>query len=345
MTDSTQYDAILIVSFGGPEGMDDVLPFLENVLRGKNVPRERMLAVAEHYRQFGGVSPLNAQNRALIAALEAELEAQGPRLPIYWGNRNWHPLLPDTLRRMATNGVRRALAFFTSAYSSYSGCRQYRENIEQARAEVGPAAPRIEKLRVFFNHPGFIEPMIDRTRAAIERIPAARRDGVRLAFTAHSIPLAMANGCRYEEQLREASRLVAEGVGRESWQLAFQSRSGPPSQPWLEPDICDWLRTAMTEGAGDVVIVPIGFISDHVEVIYDLDVAARAVCDELGITMVRAATVGTHPRFIRMIRELIVERIEGGGERPAVGAFGPSHDICPADCCLRESPARPTAGG
>ena len=382
MTTST-YDALLIVSFGGPEGMEEVLPFLENVLRGKNVPRERMLEVAEHYRRFGGVSPLNAQNRALIAALEKELAAGGPRLPIYWGNRNWHPLLPDTLRQMAADGVRRALGFFTSAYSSYSSCQQYLENIESARAEVGPGAPQIDKLRAFFNHPGFIEAMTDRTREAIEQIPDKRRGDARLAFTAHSIPLAMAQGCRYELQLREASRLVAASLGienfsqhrlgegdrphffsgtvgaidpaakmgtvpatadvppgdlargSETWQLAFQSRSGPPSQPWLEPDIRDWLRSAKAAGASDVVIVPIGFVSDHVEVIYDLDVEARATCDELGINMVRAGTVGTHPRFIRMIRELIVERIENRVDRPAVGTLGPSHNVCPVDCCPR----------
>jgi protoporphyrin/coproporphyrin ferrochelatase len=329
------YDALLIVSFGGPEGMEEVMPFLENVLRGKNVPRERMFEVAEHYRRFGGVSPLNAQNRALIAALEKELAAGGLRLPIYWGNRNWHPLLPDTLRRMAAEGVRRALGFFTSAYSSYSSCRQYLENIESARAEVGPAAPQIDRLRAFFNDPGFIDAMIDRTREAIEQISIERRGDVRLVFTAHSIPLAMAQGCRYEMQLHEASRLVAASLGIEQWQLVFQSRSGPPSQPWLEPDIRDWLRSAKAAGASDVVIVPIGFVSDHVEVIYDLDIEARAICDELGINMVRAGTVGTHPRFVRMVRELIVERIENRADRPALGALGPSHDVCPADCCAR----------
>jgi ferrochelatase len=327
------YDAILVVSFGSPEGMADVVPFLENVLRGKNVPREWMLEVAEHYRQFGGVSPLNAQNRALIAALETELNANGPRLPIYWGNRNWHPLLPDSLRRMAADGVRRALAFVTSAYSSYSGCRQYLENIEDARAEVGPAAPPVDKLRVFFNHPGFIEPQIERAREALERIPAERRGTARLMFTAHSIPTAMARGCVYELQLREASRLIAAGIGLARWELAFQSRSGTPNQPWLEPDIRDWLRAAKAEGVGDVVIVPIGFVSDHVEVIYDLDIEARAVCESQEINMERAGTVGTHPRFIRMIRELIVERIEGRSERPALGTLGPSHDVCPVDCC------------
>jgi ferrochelatase len=327
------YDAILVVSFGGPEGMADVVPFLENVLRGKNVPRARMLEVAEHYRQFDGVSPLNAQNRALIDALATELNANGPRLPIYWGNRNWHPLLPDTLRKMAADGIRRALAFVTSAYSSYSSCRQYLENIEQARKDVGPSAPRVDKLRAFFNHPGFIEAQIERALEALERIPAERRGTARLVFTAHSIPTAMARGCVYELQLREASRLVAAGIGLERWELAFQSRSGPPSQSWLEPDIRDWLRTAKAEGASDVVIVPIGFVSDHVEVIYDLDIEARAVCVNLGINMERAGTVGTHPRFIRMIRELIVERIEGSGDRPALGTIGPCPDDCPVDCC------------
>jgi protoporphyrin/coproporphyrin ferrochelatase len=355
----SNYDAVLVVSFGGPEGMADVLPFLENVLRGKNVPRERMLEVAEHYRQFGGLSPLNAQNRSLIAALEAELRASGIMLPIYWGNRNWHPLLPDTLRKMAADGIRRALAFVTSAYSSYSSCRQYLENIEQAREEVGPSAPQVDKLRAFFNHPGFIEPQIERAREALERISRERRDAAKIVFTAHSIPSAMAAGCAYEAQLGEASRLVADGMGsgvffgsqsdpdfraasrtekdsrplRRQWDLAFQSRSGPPSQSWLEPDIREWLRAAKANGAADVVIVPIGFISDHVEVIYDLDIEARGVCEALGINMVRAATVGTHPRFIRMIRELIVERIESVAERPALGTLGPGHDVCPADCC------------
>jgi ferrochelatase len=329
----SDYDAILVVSFGGPEGMSDVVPFLEHVLRGKNVSRERMIEVAEHYRQFGGVSPLNSQNRALVAALETELRANGPPLPVYWGNRNWHPLLPDTLRQMTTDGVRRALAFVTSAYSSYSGCRQYLENIEQARVEVGPAAPQVDKLRAFFNHPGLIEPQIERAREALERIPVERRSRARLVFTAHSIPTAMARGCAYESQLREACRLVAAGIGFDRWELAFQSRSGPPGQPWLEPDIREWLRTAKAEGVSDIVIVPIGFVSDHVEVIYDLDIEAGAVCDALGINMERAGTVGTHPRFIRMIRELIVERIEGRSERPALGTLRPSHDVCSVDCC------------
>jgi ferrochelatase len=335
-------DALLVVSFGGPDGPDDVLPFLENVLRGRNVPRERMLEVAEHYDHFSGKSPINEQNRRLIAALEAELAAHGPRLPIYWGNRNWHPLLADTLRQMANDGIRHALAFVTSAYSSYSGCRQYREDIARAQLEVGPSAPLVDKLRVFFNHPGFIEPMIERTNDALAQVPADRRATAPLVFTAHSIPQAMADGCRYEAQLREACRLVAEGVGRANWQLVYQSRSGPPQQPWLEPDIRDYLRELpRAAGLRDVVIVPIGFTSDHLEVLYDLDTEARQLCDELGINMVRAATVGIHPRFIRMIRELIVERMSGSTERPALGTLGPNPDVCLENCCIY-TPSRPT---
>jgi ferrochelatase len=327
------YDSVLIVSFGGPEGPADVLPFLENVLRGRNVPRERMLAVAEHYQHFGGVSPLNAQNRALISALRSELEAHGPPLPIYWGNRNWKPGLPDALREMARDGRRQALAFFTSAYSSYSGCRQYLENIEQAAAEVGPSAPQVDKLRAFFNHPGFIEPMAERVRDALAEIPEPRRATAAIVYTAHSIPAGMAEGCRYAEQFAESSRLVSQQLGHAHWHVAYQSRSGPPQQPWLGPDISEALEALAARGAAqDAVIVPIGFLSDHIEVVWDLDVEARGACRRLGLNMVRAGSVGTHPRFIRMIRELILERT-AGAERQALGSLGVSHDTCPAGCC------------
>jgi protoporphyrin/coproporphyrin ferrochelatase len=334
------YDAILVVSFGGPEGMTEVMPFLENVLRGRNVPPARMLEVAHHYELFGGVSPLNEQNRKLIAALERLLAQEGPSLPVYWGNRNWHPLLSDTIALMARDGVRTALAFVTSAYSSYSGCRQYREDIERAREAVGPNAPRIEKLRAFYNHPGFIEPNVENVRAALGQVPEARRASAHIAFTAHSIPLSMALGCAYEAQLQETCRLISEALGHERWRLVFQSRSGPPQQPWLEPDICDHLRELKQEGVSDVVIAPVGFISDHMEVLYDLDTEARALCQELGLNMVRAQTVGAHPVFIRMIRELILERMTDEPVRRFVGTLGPSHDLCPADCCLLGS-ARP----
>tara|TARA_R110002111_G_scaffold185031_3_gene250959 strand:- start:86190 stop:87212 length:1023 start_codon:yes stop_codon:yes gene_type:complete len=334
MNDS--YDAILVVSFGGPEGPDEVIPFLENVLRGKNVPRERMLEVAEHYQHFGGVSPINSQNRALIKALEQELAAEGPHLPVYWGNRNWDPLLADTLTQMKQAGIKRALAFFTSAFSSYSGCRQYREDIQRAQEQVGAGAPEVDKLRMFFNHPGFIEATVARAQEALNQIPEARRDKATVLYSAHSIPLAMASGCRYEAQLRESARLVSAALGGHPWHLVYQSRSGPPQQPWLEPDICDFIKTRGAEGdVQDVVIVPIGFVSDHMEVLFDLDTEAKAVGNDLGINVVRAKTVGVHPRFITMIRELIEERISGTEERPALGDMGASHDVCPVDCCLR----------
>ena len=334
------YDAFLLVSFGGPEGPADVLPFLENVLRGRNVPRERMREVAEHYQHFGGKSPINDQNRALLAAVEKEFAATGTKLPVYWGNRNWHPMLPDTLRQMKQDGVKRALAFFTSAFSSYSGCRQYRENIAAAQAEVGEGAPQVDKLRVFFNHPGFIEPMVEKTAAALAQIPAERRDKTQLLFTAHSIPQSMAATCQYETQLREASRLVAAGVGRDHWRLVYQSRSGPPNQPWLEPDGGLALQEIAQAGAKDVVVVPIGFISDHMEVLFDLDEEAQNIARQLGLNMIRAATVGTHPRFVRMIRELVQERLSENPSRLSVGNLGPSHDVCPVDCCAYP-PRRP----
>lgn len=339
---SQPYDAVLIVSFGGPDAREDVIPFLENVLRGRNVPRERMLEVAEHYYEFGGRSPINDQNRALIAALETELAAHGPNLPIYWGNRNWHPLLTDTLREMAEHGVRRTLAFVTSAYGSYSGCRQYREDIAAAQAQVGAHAPQVDKLRAFFNHPGFIEPMIDNVRAALDQIPAERRDAAKLIFTAHSIPQSMADTSKYEIQLREASRLVAEGAAHTDHSLVYQSRSGPPQQPWLEPDVCDFIESMHQQSPiSDVVIVPIGFISDHMEVVFDLDTEARHKCESLGINMVRAATVGTQPRFIQMIRELIEERLDPSVPRLTLGDLGPSLDACPIDCCKYTPGGRP----
>ena len=329
------YDALLLVSFGGPEAPDEVMPFLENVLRGKNVPRERLLEVAEHYQHFGGVSPLNEQNRQLLAALEAELTQQGLNLPVYWGNRNWHPMLPSALQQMAENGVRRALAFFTSATSSYSGCRQYREDIERAQSEVGSLAPEVDKLRVFFNHPGFIEPMVESVSACMERIPAERRRQTPLLFTAHSIPQAMSNNCRYTMQLQEACRLVAAGVGHDRYELVYQSRSGPPQQEWLEPDICDRIQELHNQDTlQDVVILPIGFTSDHLEVLFDLDTEARQLCEKLNVTMHRAVTVGTHPRFVQMIRELITERMSDDPQRLVLGNMPPSHDVCPVDCCL-----------
>jgi protoporphyrin/coproporphyrin ferrochelatase len=344
------YDAILVVSFGGPESKEEVIPFLENVLRGRNIPRERMLTVAEHYYHFEGKSPINQQTRELIAALEAELERNGPKLPIYWGNRNWHPLLPETLRKMKQDGIRRAVAFVTSAYSSYSGCRQYREDVARAQGEVGlsqsdPGAPEVEKLRPFFNHPGFIEATVERVRDALNAIPPNAQGNVQLVYTAHSIPVSMAGTCDYVKQLEEVRRLVSGALGQKNDALVYQSRSGPPGQPWLEPDILDYLREIKAGNqASAVVLAPIGFISDHMEVLYDLDVEARQLCDSLALPMTRAKTVGVHPKFISMIRELIVERMNPGSERRAMGSMGAREDVCAVDCCpapLR--PGRPSA--
>lgn len=327
------YDAILVMSFGGPEGMEDVVPFLRKVAGGRNIPDERLEEVGVHYKDFGGVSPINAQNRALIAALEEELKAHNIDLPVYFGNRNWHPFIEDTMRQMRDDGVKRALAFFTSAFSSYSGCRQYREDIIRA-AEAIEGAPQFDKIRVFYNHPGFIEPMIENTKAALAQFPEETRNDVHLAFTAHSIPLGMARNSDYEAQLHEACRLVAEGVGTENYKLVYQSRSGPPHVPWLEPDICDYLEEIGEQGTKNVVMIPIGFISDHMEVMFDLDTEAMQVADEIGMSLVRAGTVGTHPAFVSMIRELIVERLTENPERRALGQRPANHDICPVDCCL-----------
>ena len=336
------YDAVLIVSFGGPEGMDDVMPFLENVLRGRNVPRERMIEVAHHYELFGGVSPINAQNRALIDALQHELETKGPNLPIYWGNRNWQPFLADSMRQMAADGIKHALAFFTSAYSSYSGCRQYREDIQRAQAEVGENAPQVSVLRKFYNHPGFIQPNVENVRAALNQIPEERRAQAKMVFSAHSIPNGMAQNSNYEVQLKDACQLVADELNLREWQLVYQSRSGSPMQPWLEPDINDHIKALQAEGATDVVVAPIGFISDHMEVLFDLDTEVRQLADKIGINVVRAATAGVHPDFITMIRELVVERMTGSADKHYLGTRGASHDVCPVDCCL-PALARPVA--
>lgn len=308
------YDALLVLSFGGPEKRDDVMPFLENVLRGRNVPRERMLEVAEHYYHFGGKSPINDQNRALIAALQDQLQSEGPQIPIYWGNRNWHPFLADTLRQMQADGVRRALGFVTSAYGSYSGCRQYREDIDRARAEVGTAVPEVAKLPSFFAEPGFIAANADHLKQALSHHASAPH----VAFTAHSVPVAMAQGSPYVHQLQETASLVASAAGITDWKLVYQSRSGPSTQPWLEPDILDHIRAIHANGTKELVIAPIGFISDHMEVIYDLDTEAAQLCEELGIRMTRAKTAGTHPAFIAAIRHLMLRGAQ----------------VCRPDCCL-----------
>ena len=330
----THFDALLVVAFGGPEGFADVLPFLANVTRGRDVPRERLEEVARHYDRFGGVSPINAQNRALIAALGPALAASGIELPIYVGNRNWHPLLADTIRDMSSDGVERALALFATPYSSYSSCRQYRENIYDAQVACGADAPEVLKIRAFYNHPGFVEANAARLESALAGVGPARHRQAPVVFTAHSIPLAMAEACRYATQLEETARLVAEAVGHEHFELAYQSRSGSAHVPWLEPGVDERIRAHAAAGVSDVVLSPIGFLSDHIEVLFDLDVEARALAEELGLVCHRAETVGTHPAFIEGLADLVEERLRPDGERAALGAHGLSSDECRPGCCL-----------
>jgi ferrochelatase len=332
------YDALLIVSFGGPEGPADVMPFLENVTGGRGIPRERLAEVAEHYFQRGGISPINAQNRALLGAVRADFAVHGLDLPVYWGNRHWTPTLAEVLAQLRDDGITNAIALLTSAYASFSGCRQYLDAIERARVEVGPGAPHVDRLRQYFNHPGFVEPMADGVLAALTELPDDLRADAHLAFVAHSIPAAMdaasgPGGAAYATQLAEAARLVTDRVGgQRSTTMSFCSRSGSPSTPWLEPDIGRRLEELAKDGVQAVVVVPIGFVSDHMEVVYDLDTEAAATAADLGLTFVRSATVGTEPRFVAMVRELVLER---SGELPAraLGSFGPAHDLCPTDCC------------
>jgi ferrochelatase len=332
------FDALLVVSFGGPEKHEDVLPFLENVLRGKNVPRERMLEVAEHYYHFDGRSPINDQNKQLIAALEGECRSQGIAMPVYWGNRNWHPFLADTLKQMQAEGIRRAAAFVTSAFGSYSGCRQYREDIARAQQAAGVQDMVIEKLPNFCDRPEFIAAMTDRVLAAMAELPPAERSEAghskaeQLIFTAHSIPVSMAESSPYVRQLKEASARVAAACGISNWTLVYQSRSGPPTQPWLAPDICDYLREQHAAGVRSVIICPIGFISDHMEVLYDLDTEARALCDELGMKMVRAGTAGAHPKLVSMVCDMVLHS-------PATEIL--AH--CEPGCC--PTPQRPQPSG
>ncbi len=360
--DVSPYDALLLVSFGGPERPEDVVPFLENVTRGRQIPRERLEEVGEHYFRFGGRSPINDQNRAFLAALREELVGAGIDVPVYWGNRNWDPYLGDALGQMAADGVRRAACFFTSVYSSYSGCRQYREDLAEADASVrarGLEPPALDRLRLPYNHPGFVAANADATLSALSELPAPAREGARIVFVTHSIPVTMEEGSgpdghAYTRQHRSVAEQVVldvqERTGRRhEHDLVFCSRSGPPHVPWLEPDVNDHLEALHRRRVPGVVLVPIGFVSDHMEVLYDLDTEARETAEGLGLPMTRAATAGVDPRFVAAVRDLLVERAaaERGGapERPAVDALGPVHDRCPARCCPNPRAERPALCG
>lgn len=342
------YDSFLLVSFGGPDCPEDISPFLKNVLGGRSVPEERLAKLAEPYMLLGGKSPIKEQNRALLAAIINEFSGRDGGagdlgLAVYWGNLHWQPTIFDALASMAGDGCKRTLAFATSAYGSYPSCRQYRLAIEEARKRIGSAAPQVDKIRLYYNHPGFIEAEADRIAAAFGRFDASRRARVKLLFTAHSLPLAMARECPYERQVRETCRLVVERLrggelldddakrSLDGWELVYQSRSGLPSQPWLGPDVGE--RLVALEDCREVLIAPVGFMSDHKEVVYDLDMEVQAVCDRLGINMVRAGTVGTHRSFVSMIRELVEERLQENPLRKSLGSDGPWPDECPQGCC------------
>jgi len=327
----TDFDAVLIVSFGGPEGPDDVLPFLANVTRGRGIPPARLEQVAANYARLGGISPINVQCRRLQAALGSELAAHGHELPVYWGNRNWRPYLTDTIARMADDGIRSALAIVTSAYSSYSACRQYLDDIDAACAGVGDRAPSIEKIRPYFDHPGFVEPFRDALAEARRELDDPCPP---IVFTAHSIPVAMAATCDYEEQLRATAALVAEASPASPWDLVWQSRSGPPDIPWLEPDVNDHLRALAAAGHDTALIAPIGFVSDHMEVVWDLDHEAASTAASLGLRISRATSPGTRPdpRFVTMWRELIEERL-CGSRRVALSDLAPRPTPCRPTCC------------
>ena len=366
MPDHTPYDALLLVSFGGPEKPEDVVPFLENVTKGRGIPRERLEEVGEHYFRFGGRSPLNDLNREFLAAVREDFKGAGLDLPVYWGNRNWDPYLTEAVEEMRGDGVRRALCLLTSAYSSYSGCRQYRENLADAVGDH--EGIHLDRIRHYFNHPGFVETMVDATLNALSQLPAASRNEAHLLFVTHSIPDTMneasgagdvpgtgLGGHAYVQQHQSVVDLVVERLRSQTGhrfpgELTYCSRSGPPSVPWLEPDVGDRIHELAGEGVTAVVVVPIGFVADHMEVIYDLDVEAAEAAEEAGVAFVRAATAGVDPRFVTMVRRLVLERAaaERGEEpeRPALGTLGPSWDVCPVGCCANaRQPGRPALCG
>jgi ferrochelatase len=355
------YDTVLLLSFGGPEGPDDVLPFLRAVTAGRGVPDERLAEVAEHYHQFGGRSPINDQNRALLAALQDEVRRRGLGADVVWGNRNWAPYVTDVLREAHAGGARRVVAILTSAYFSYSSCRQYREDLAAALLTLADEGVRldvdlqIDRIRQYFDHPGFAGPMASATRDALAALPP----GAHVAFVTHSIPESMdaasgPEGHAYSAQHRDLAHTIMSALGERDgleppWSLVYCSRSGAPHQPWLGPDISDHIRELAAQGAPGVAVVPIGFVSDHMEVVFDLDTEAAEVAAEVGLPFTRAATVGTHPTFVAGLVDLLVERAaQARGEspdRPVVGELPPAHAVCPVGCCLGPRRERPAACG
>jgi ferrochelatase len=331
--DCSDFDAVLLLSFGGPEGPEQVMPFLENVTRGRGIPRERLAAVAEHYFHFGGVSPINGINRELIAELQGQIE-----LPVYFGNRNWEPYVEDTVAAMRDNGIRRAAVFTTSAWGGYSSCTQYVEDIARARAATGGDAPELVKLRQYFDHPLLVEMFTEAIGGAAQTVP----EDARLVFTAHSIPSGARSRCGpdlYSRQVGYASRLVAAAAGYDDYDQVWQSRSGPPQVPWLEPDIADHLATLAEAGTKSVIICPIGFVADHIEVVWDLDHELRQQAQELGIAFARAATPNADPRFARLAVDLIDELRSGrdparmpGSDAPPLQGFSVNGTVCTPNC-------------
>ncbi len=337
MIDDAPIDAFLLLSFGGPEGRGDVIPFLENVTRGRNVPRDRLEKVAQHYYQFDGISPINNQCRALIKALEKNFDGRGIDLPIYWGNRNWHPMIEDTMAKMTADGVGHAVCFVTSAFSSYSGCRQYREDIQRAQDSVGENAPLVTKIGQFYDYEGFIGPIADSAQKSVDELgELVSIPKLRILFSAHSIPAEMGESSRYVEQLRIAARLVVDRLSVPvSWELVFQSRSGPPSQPWLEPDIAKRIAQLPDEDVEGVIVVPVGFVSDHLEVIYDLDCVIAERARALGLEFHRVPTVGTALPFVDLITDLVNEKLDESFVGPRHLSEPLDFEPCSTHCCGR----------
>ena len=332
-----RFDSLLLLSFGGPENSDDVMPFLRNVTAGRGVPDERLAVVAEQYELFGGKSPINELNQQLLSALDEELVSRGHEMATFWGNRNWHPFVTDTIADLKSLGHTSTVCLVTSAFSSYSGCRQYHEDLDRARNEV-PGAPNIERVRVYWDHPDFLGTAAE--LLAESRDAAGLSSETPVLHSAHSLPLSMAANCDYQQQLNEAASIVNELAGmRGPYEVVFQSRSGPPSVPWLTPDIDQRIHELAEQGTQEILVHPLGFVADHMEVLFDLDTQSAAAAKEADVKMVRTPTVGTHPRFVSMLVDLVEEAAGLRADRPSLSKSGPRPDKCNSQCC--PAPIRP----